>query len=172
MGGFGGLVCVVVVRRKEIRIEQPADDVTGSVLVIEGCELVEQAARRANEVAVGVDHLVTVDPKGAGVHHATADRARDEGRGLTAEERKRIFELFVPLSSGSRAVLVRDALALALDELLRRPETRSEMSRAARAKVERCFDVRQNVAVLYDWLAEPAPLPLPAVPVAVSGGGA
>lgn len=64
------------------------------------------------------------------------------------------------------------ALALALDELLRRPDLRTAMSLEARAKVERCFDVRQNVAVLVDWLAEPAPLPIPAAPAAVPGGAA
>ena len=49
------------------------------------------------------------------------------------------------------------ALADALLGLLQDRSLRSEMGIAARRKVEREFDVRQNVATLHRWLAEPAP---------------
>lgn len=52
------------------------------------------------------------------------------------------------------------ALADALAQLLTDGDTHSRMSAAARAKVERCFDGRTQVATLHDWLAEPLP-PLP-----------
>ncbi|MBI3241832.1 MAG: glycosyltransferase [Chloroflexi bacterium] len=45
------------------------------------------------------------------------------------------------------------ALARALDRLLVSPALRERFSAAARRKVEREFDVRQNVAVLHYWLA-------------------
>ena len=46
-------------------------------------------------------------------------------------------------------------LAHALAELLQNPHRRAQMSIAARQKVERAFDVQQNVAQLHRWLAEP-----------------
>jgi len=49
------------------------------------------------------------------------------------------------------------ALADALLGLLQDRSLRSEMGIAARRKVEREFDVRQNVATLHRWLAEPVP---------------
>ena len=48
------------------------------------------------------------------------------------------------------------ALAQALAQLLTDPEQRRAMGRAARAKVEREFDVRRNVAQLREWLTQPA----------------
>jgi glycosyltransferase involved in cell wall biosynthesis len=48
------------------------------------------------------------------------------------------------------------ALAHTLDRLLVSPTLRGQLAVAARLKVEREFDVRQNVAVLHRWLAEPA----------------
>lgn len=49
------------------------------------------------------------------------------------------------------------ALAAALTRLLGDPELRARFATAGRARVERDFDVRQNVATLHAWLAEPAP---------------
>ncbi len=51
------------------------------------------------------------------------------------------------------------ALAGALASLLQQPDLRARMGREARAKAERCFDVRKNVAVLREWLAEPVVRP-------------
>lgn len=48
------------------------------------------------------------------------------------------------------------ALAHALDHLLVSPTLREQFTIAARRKAEREFDVRQNVAVLNRWFAEPA----------------
>ncbi|RMH02143.1 MAG: colanic acid biosynthesis glycosyltransferase WcaL [Chloroflexi bacterium] len=48
------------------------------------------------------------------------------------------------------------ALANGLALLLQHPAQRAHMGVAARAKVMRCFDVRQNVAMLHAWLAEEA----------------
>lgn len=56
------------------------------------------------------------------------------------------------------------ALANALQELLLNPPLRRQMAAAARAKVERCFDVRRNVAQLHQWLAEPVPPQLTEIP--------
>jgi glycosyltransferase involved in cell wall biosynthesis len=50
-----------------------------------------------------------------------------------------------------------DVLANVLDRLLRSPALRERLGTAARQKVEREFDVRQNVAQLHQWLAEPVP---------------
>jgi colanic acid/amylovoran biosynthesis glycosyltransferase len=50
------------------------------------------------------------------------------------------------------------ALAAALTRLLNDAELRARFARAGRARVERDFDVRQNVATLHAWLAEPTPL--------------
>jgi len=50
-----------------------------------------------------------------------------------------------------------DVLANGLDRLLRSPALRERLGVAARQKVEREFDVRQNVAQLHQWLAEPVP---------------
>ena len=50
-----------------------------------------------------------------------------------------------------------DVLANGLDRLLRSPALRERLGTAARQKVEREFDVRQNVAQLHQWLAEPVP---------------
>ena len=47
------------------------------------------------------------------------------------------------------------ALADALANLLADPARRRQIAAAARQKVERLFDVRQNVTQLHDWLAEP-----------------
>lgn len=46
-------------------------------------------------------------------------------------------------------------LARALAELLANPARRDQMSRAARQKAKEQFDVRHNVAQLYEWLTEP-----------------
>lgn len=56
------------------------------------------------------------------------------------------------------------ALADALAAILANPARQQQMAAAARAKVERAFDVRQNVARLHHWLAAPAT----AVPAPVS----
>ncbi|MEW5989149.1 MAG: glycosyltransferase [Chloroflexota bacterium] len=58
------------------------------------------------------------------------------------------------------------ALAAALTQLLSDPALRQRLATAGRRKVERDFDVRQNVAVLHTWLAE---RPLPAVLPVASG---
>ncbi|MFQ5418819.1 MAG: glycosyltransferase family 4 protein [Anaerolineae bacterium] len=47
-------------------------------------------------------------------------------------------------------------LAYALADLLRNNSRRRQMAAEARLKVERVFDVRQNVAQLHQWLTEPA----------------
>ncbi len=52
------------------------------------------------------------------------------------------------------------ALAHAMAQLLGEPERRRAMGAAARAKVEREFDVRRNVAQLRAWLTESAPSPM------------
>ena len=49
------------------------------------------------------------------------------------------------------------ALANGLTRLLYNPALRKRLGTAARQKVEREFDVRQNVAQLHQWLAEPVP---------------
>ncbi|MBE2234841.1 MAG: glycosyltransferase [Anaerolinea sp.] len=55
------------------------------------------------------------------------------------------------------------ALADALARLLQDQALRGALGAAARRKVERCFDVRHNVAQLRQWLDEPAaPQPRPA----------
>lgn len=46
------------------------------------------------------------------------------------------------------------ALAAALARLLANPDLRARMGQAARAKVAREFDLRQNVSILRGWLAE------------------
>jgi glycosyltransferase involved in cell wall biosynthesis len=67
------------------------------------------------------------------------------------------------------------ALAHALDRLLVSPTLRGQLAVTARLKVEREFDVRQNVAVLHRWLAEPAStqelqMPRPESAASVGGG--
>ena len=52
------------------------------------------------------------------------------------------------------------ALAEALRRLLVNPVWRETLAAAARRKVEREFDVRQNVATLHRWLAEPGVAPI------------
>jgi len=59
------------------------------------------------------------------------------------------------------------ALANGLARLLHNPALRKRLGTAARRKVEREFDVRQNVAQLQRWLAEPTP-PAPAEYVSLS----
>lgn len=59
------------------------------------------------------------------------------------------------------------ALANALADLLQDDVQRRQMSLTARMKVERYFDVRQNVSQLRAWLAEPVP---PLIQTAVEDG--
>ncbi len=56
-----------------------------------------------------------------------------------------------------------NALADGLERLLLDPELRARFALAGRAKVQRAFDVRQNVGTLHAWLAAPPPQSAPTV---------